>query len=53
LEFATRDHVFLRVTRTIGVGGDLCSRKLSPKFLGPYQILRRIGLVAYEIALPP
>jgi len=24
-----------------------------PKFIGPYQILRRIGLVAYEIALPP
>jgi len=31
----------------------LRSRKLSPKFLGPYQITRRIGPVAYEIALPP
>jgi len=53
LEFATGDHVFLRVTRTSGVGRALCSRKLSPKFLGPYQITRRIGPVAYEIALPP
>jgi len=52
LEFAVGDHVFLRVTRTTGVGKDLRSRKLSPKFLGPYQISRRIGLVAYEIALP-
>jgi len=53
LEFAVGDHVFLRVTRTIGVGRALRSRKLSPKFLGPYQISRRIGPVAYEIALPP
>jgi len=53
LEFATGDHVFLRVTRTTGVGRALRSRKLSPKFLGPYQILRRIGPMAYEIALPP
>ncbi|XP_047176282.1 uncharacterized protein LOC124843554, partial [Vigna umbellata] len=28
-------------------------KKLSPKFIGPYRILRRIGPVAYEIALPP
>ena len=53
LEFAARDHVFLRVTRTTSVGRPLRSRKLSPKFLGPYHISRRIGPVAYEIALPP
>jgi len=52
LEFAAGDHVFLRVTRTTGVGRALPSRKLSPKFLGPYQITRRFGPVAYEIALP-
>jgi len=45
--------MFLRVTRTTGVGRALRSKKLSPKFLGPYQITRRIGPVAYEIALPP
>jgi len=46
LEFETRDHVFLRVTRTTGVKRALRSRRLSPKFLGPYQISRRIGPVA-------
>jgi len=45
--------VFLRVTRTTGVGRVLRSRKLCPKFLGPYQISRRIGPVDYEITLPP
>ena len=35
------------------MGKVIRSRKLSPKFLGPYQILRRIEPVAYEIALPP
>jgi len=53
LEFMAGDQVFLRVTRTIGVGRAIHSRKLSPKFLGPYQISRKIRLVAYEIALPP
>ena len=53
LEFKERDHVFLRVTPTTGIGRAIKSRKLTPKFIGPYQINRRIRLVAYEIALPP
>ena len=35
------------------MGRVIRSRKLSPKFLGPYKTLRRIGPVAYENALPP
>ena len=53
LEFSASEHVFLRVTPFTGVGRALKSKKLTPKFIGPYQILRRIGHVAYEIALPP
>ena len=45
--------MFLKITLTTSVGRAIRSRKLSPKFIGPYQILRRIGPVAYEIALPP
>jgi len=37
LEFTVGDHVFLKVTRTTGVGRALRSRKLSLKFLGPYR----------------
>nr|KYP33821.1 Retrotransposable element Tf2 [Cajanus cajan] len=53
LEFKEGDHVFLKVTPWTGVGRALKSRKLTPRFIGPYQILKRIGEVAYQIALPP
>ncbi|XP_017416606.1 uncharacterized protein LOC108327410 [Vigna angularis] len=53
LEFAVGDNVFLRLNRTTGVGRVVRPKKLSPKFIGPYQVLRHIGPVAYEIALPP
>jgi len=29
------------------------SKKLTPRFIGPYQIFKKIGLVAYQICLPP
>nr|KYP31545.1 Retrotransposable element Tf2 [Cajanus cajan] len=53
LEFAEGEHVFLKVTSTSGVGRALRARKLTPRFVGPYQIIHRIGLVAYQLALPP
>ena len=28
-------------------------RKLSPCFIGPFEILKRVGTVAYRLALPP
>ena len=31
-----------------------CKRgKLSPRFIGPFEILERVGTVAYQLALPP
>ena len=53
LDFQAGEHVFLKVSPITGVGRALKSRKLIHKFLGPYQILKKIGLVAYQIALPP
>ena len=28
-------------------------RKLSPRFIGPFEITQRVGKLAYRIALPP
>nr|KYP31574.1 hypothetical protein KK1_048023 [Cajanus cajan] len=54
LEFLEGEHVFMKVTPTTGVGRAIKAyKKLNPKFIGPYQILKRIGSVAYQIALPP
>src|SRR6266487_3592322 len=53
IEFQEGDHVFLRVTSTTGVGRALKSRKLTSKFIGPFQISERVGKLAYRIALPP
>ena len=53
LEFQDGDHVFLRVTPTTGVGRALKSKKLTPRFIGPYQITSKVGKVAYRVALPP
>ncbi|GAU48856.1 hypothetical protein TSUD_288630 [Trifolium subterraneum] len=52
VEFQEGDHVLLRVTSTTGVGRALKSKKLTSKFIGPYQISERIGKVAYRIAFP-
>ena len=53
LDFQEGEHVFLKVSPVTGVGRALKARKLTPKYLGPYQILKKIGPVAYHIALPP
>ncbi|KAK2403898.1 putative mitochondrial protein [Trifolium repens] len=53
LEFQEGDHVFLRVTPKLGLRGAFKTKKLCPRFIGPYQILRRVGPVAYQLALPP
>ena len=29
------------------------TRKFSPRYIGPFEILRRIGILAYELTLPP
>ncbi|MCI37529.1 hypothetical protein A2U01_0058753, partial [Trifolium medium] len=38
IEFQEGDHVFLRVTSTTGVGRALKAKKLTSRFIGPYQI---------------
>ncbi|XP_016192115.1 uncharacterized protein LOC107632995 [Arachis ipaensis] len=51
-EFEEGEHVFLKVTPTAGVGRAIRTKKLNPRYIGPFEILKRIGPVAYRIALP-
>ena len=53
LEFEVGDHVFLKVMPKRGVVRFGKRGKLSPRFIGPFEILERIGTVAYRLALPP
>ncbi|TYJ96729.1 ty3-gypsy retrotransposon protein [Cucumis melo var. makuwa] len=53
LEFDVGDKVFLKVAPMKGVLRFEKREKLSPHFVGPFEILERIGPVAYRLALPP
>ena len=53
VEFQVGDHVFLRVSPLRGVRRFGKKGKLSPRFIGSFEILERIRQVAYRLALPP
>ncbi|KAA0056289.1 pol protein [Cucumis melo var. makuwa] len=53
LEFDVGDKVFLKVAPMKGVLRFEKKGRLSPYFVQQFEILERIGLVAYRLALPP
>ena len=53
LEFEVGDHVFLKVMPKREVVRFAKPGKLSPRFVGPFEILERIDTIAYRLALPP
>ncbi|WMV07964.1 hypothetical protein MTR67_001349 [Solanum verrucosum] len=52
LEFEVDDWVYLKVSPMKGVMRFGKKGKLSPRYIGPYRIAKRIGNVAYELELP-
>ena len=53
LEFEVGDHVFLKVMPNRVVVRFGKRDKLSLRFIRPFEILERVGTVAYRLALPP
>ena len=47
------DHVFLKVMPKREVIRFGKQGKLSPRYIGPFEELERVGIVAYQLALPP
>ena len=52
IEYEVRDKVFLKVSPWKKILGFGKKGKLSPRFIETYEILERIGPVAYRLALP-
>jgi hypothetical protein len=53
IDFNVGDRVYLKVAPwkhmlRFGMKG-----KLAPRYIGPYEVIERIGSVAYRLALPP
>jgi hypothetical protein len=52
LQFQVGDFVYLRVSPTKGVQRFGIKGKLAPRYVGPFEILKVCGPVAYKIRLP-
>ncbi|GKD42609.1 putative reverse transcriptase domain-containing protein [Tanacetum coccineum] len=52
LEFSVGDYVLLKVSPWKGVVSFGKKGKLAPRFVGPFEIVKKIGLIAYKLRLP-
>jgi len=52
LTFEVGDHVYLKVSPMRGMRRFKVRGKLSPRYIGPFQILERKGEMAYRLELP-
>ncbi|XP_059287608.1 uncharacterized protein LOC132040939 [Lycium ferocissimum] len=53
LVFRVGDRVLLNVTSMNGVMRFGKKGKFSPRYIGPFEIIQRVGDIVYELALPP
>jgi ribosomal protein L21E len=53
LEFAVGDLVYLKVSPMLNVYRFGNKWKLSPRYVGPFQVVKQISPLAYKIEMPP
>ncbi|KAL6313881.1 hypothetical protein AAG906_010300 [Vitis piasezkii] len=53
LEFEVGDHVFLKVSPMKSIMRFGRKGKYGPRFVRPFEVLERVGTLAYKVALPP
>jgi hypothetical protein len=51
-EFEVGNYVYLKVSPTKGVQRFGVKGKLAPRYIGPYEVTKKFGTVAYRIRLP-
>nr|CAN79605.1 hypothetical protein VITISV_011118 [Vitis vinifera] len=52
LEFEVGDHVFFKVSPMKSIMRFGRKGKLSPRFVGPFEVLETVGTLTYKVALP-
>ncbi|KAL2243789.1 UNVERIFIED_CONTAM: hypothetical protein Sindi_0496900 [Sesamum indicum] len=52
MEYEVGDKVFLKISPWRGILRFGRQGKLSPRYIGPYEIIERVGPLAYQLALP-
>ena len=53
MEFQVGNYVFLKVSSMKGVMRFGKKGKLAPRYIEPFEIVERVGMIAYQLALPP